>query len=132
MPDLDVDAISGNQGQYSPSLFGGKMTVPAGSSGTIIDINVTEGRARLEFLTVTSTQVTNITVIKDGVTLISGQSIGFAASGNFFVVAQKLYVNLNAQQTTGVLSDIIGKSIQVIVDTGTTEADIYYSFTEGK
>lgn len=129
----------GGGGQYAPELFNTIEEIPIGSSGTILSISGTDGRrVRLETLSLTGNgNETGITIIKDGVALVSGKSIdSLPVNANEFSISQTgrnsfAETNVATSAFQSVISDVVGYSISVIKDTGSTTNTLKYSFSEG-
>ena len=139
----------GGSGQYVPKTSSGFKTIPAGSSGELLNfLGADGGDLRLDFL-VSSKNGTpygegNIEVEVDGNVLISGLLCGGypSAAGNGSFNIQQVGGNLivggdntiiySASGSVGVLSDVIGKNIVVRKTSGSTSYNIYYTLTTGK
>lgn len=129
----------GGGGQYAPELFNTIDEIPIGSSGTILSISGTDGRrVRLETLSLTGNgNETGITIIKDGVALVSGKTIdSLPVNANEFSISQTgrnsfAETNVSTSSFQSVISDVVGYSISVIKDTGSTINTLKYSFSEG-
>lgn len=138
---MNLSSLFGGGG-YSMSKYFTEQSIPVGSSGTLIDISsLTAKPVRLETLTVDgNVSQQNITIIKDGVPVVSGSTLtGLAnkATVNQFSVSQtgksafSGSTNSVDAKMLPVISDLVGRNIQVVLDTGTTTQEIYFTYSEG-
>lgn len=136
---IDLRGKSKSVGQYIPDSITPYSIVPIGTTGTLLNLSASPGkRVRLDLLTVRESTETGITIIKDGLTVLSGGSLrAVASSSNTFSVAQAAYnpyvvTSLTQSVLTCMLTDIIGAEIQVVKDSGSTVNEISFAWSEGE
>lgn len=132
---MPQEKIVGGFGQYIPSEYIlGNNNVPIGSSGDIITITAPAGgRARLESLAAQGGPQAGISIIVDGVVLVSGGALGEdSASGSTFLVSQSGSMSAvnNLYDITAVMSDIVGSEIIVNAASNTVRVIHFFSSLE--
>jgi hypothetical protein len=136
MATADLKLVYGGGGSLKPSFFSGALEIASGSSGTLLTITAPAGKlARLTGLVSETGAQSDISVIADGVTVVSSLALQ-AASGSTAIGGYVIGVGMSSTPTgagsgVGILDFVEGSVITVVKGGAPTAAKVYYSYIYG-
>ncbi len=137
MATADLKLIYGSGGgDLNPSFFSGPLQIASGSTGTLLTLTAPAGKlVRLTGLISAATDEANITIVRDGVTVVTALTLspesGTSVVGEFVVGSSMSNSAVSAGSGVNILPFVQGSVITISKSGGSTASIINYSYIYG-